>query len=431
MNSFFRIIRKYDNVVFIFSFFVSIIIRFIFLDKYHQYDVSTFLEWSHFLSPIRNVYLTDCYCNYPILGLLFSSGIIRLFSFQIEPFLYFLSLIDALNVLLVYQIFKKSEVQNAKIYTFFISISISTWIIGGVWGQIDNIGQTFIYLILLLIILLTKKISERNRYIYLLMIGILLCCALYIKQLLIFSVFPFFIFSVLLIYFHTNFLKLKKWKYFAIFICGLFIPFIFFEFFLYIPEKYFFSHLEKIFLEGSDHINIIADNGFNLWTLFSNHQFDDSSKNWIFFLSPKTIGISLFSLFSLWLITKCFLFLKKFKKINYVQIIFFILFFNLLFNVVLTGTHERYIYHFYPLYLIFIFSLQNIKKENLINIEKILAFVLATIYGVFVYLILRKHLNSFYFHHFLAILHLLLFFRMFFYGQKLFSLKENPFKSEV
>lgn len=360
---------------------------------YHNYDVETFAQWSPYLSPLRNTYLTDCYCNYPIFGLLFSSGIIQLFGGSIFGYLIFLSFVEALNVFLVWKILKNLSIRSSGLWTFLISILPSTWIGASLWGQIDHIGYTQILVVLLIFIQCLKS----RGWIWYLLLGGMFYFTIFTKQLMVFPLLALGIFALFDLFLSDTKTALKS-ILFASF--GVILPFIAVELFLYIPHEYIFTHYEKILATGSDHMDKISGNGVNFWLLIFDDMYASSTQKMGIGVSPKNIGIILFVASSIGLTVKIW----KYLQLNLINrekialLVFFIAVFNLSFNILLTGVHERYLYYFFPFLIIGVLGLK--KKMSITQFDFGLIISSSILYGFHVLgCLLRWYQNTETFHY--------------------------------
>lgn len=385
---------------------ISILLRLRFPNLYHHFDVETFKEWIPFVSDLKSVYSTSCYCNYPALGLLLSSGVMSWLGNSIYAFLIFLSLIDAINVVLVFLILRKLKINQAVLWAGIIGLLPSTYVGGALWGQIDTIGQMELYFFLLLLIgQLQTPDQQLSRYKAAGM-GALLSVALLTKQLLLFP--------VLILGFMTLQIWLgRKTKSIAatgMALISFILPILLIDKWLTLPGEYNLSHFQKIFLEGSEHVNFISGNGFNIWMLFVDEMYTPSTSSWFLGLSPKLMGILMVGITALFTF---YAFAKYYLKQGVKQLIGnYLLGYALLFlavNLFFTGTHERYLYHFYPFLLIALLLLRASKA--------LLYYTLfgAVCYGSFVFGILKQYhhsqwlFSSYFAHRFVFVIHFVLF----------------------
>jgi len=402
-------IRKRNSVawiVFGFGILISVLLRLRFPELYHHFDVHTFKEWIAYVDDLKSVYTTSCYCNYPALGLLFSSGIMSWLGNSVHAFLLFLAVIDAVNVVLVFLILRKIKVKGAMLWAGVIGLLPSTYVGGALWGQIDNIGQLELYLFLLLLIgQLQTPDQHLSRYKAAGM-GAILSVALLTKQLLLFP--------VLILGFMTLMIWLgRKTKHLAAtgmaLVCFL-LPILLIDKWLTLPGEYSISHFQKIFLEGSEHVNFISGNGFNIWMLFVDEMYTPSTDPWFLGLSPKLMGILIVGAIAVFTF---FAFGKYYLQNGIKQLIGnYLLGYSILFlavNLFFTGTHERYLYHFYPF---LIMGLLLLRANKLLLYASIFG---AVCYGLFVFGILKQYhhsqwlFSSYFAHRFIFVVQFILF----------------------
>ncbi len=375
-----KMIKKKILLVVAASLFTTIF-RILFPDLYSN-DVNIFISWNDFTDTFNNVYNTDCFCNYPIVGLLFSSGILKFFNNDTFPFLIFLAIFDTVNIFIFYKILLKTKVKKPEYWSIVFAVLPAVWSAGSLWGQIDNIGLSFILLLVLMILHLDFDTQKRNKT-WLFYMGIIMSLALLLKQLTVFTILPlFFLIITLIIKEKQN--KLLTFSYICLIILGLLFPIIIFDLWLKFPSNYI-SHIEKIVLYGSNHMDKISGNGINIWMLLNRDMWSSSLTPFYHSLTPKNTGRLLFLVLSA--LTGLLLFLNVFssstkatKKTIVLNFILYICLINISFNLFLSGTHERYLFYFYPIMLLYIL----IKHKNKYDIEKSLLFSL-TIIGNVIY----------------------------------------------
>ena len=389
-----KLLHFLNYPLFIIGCFVSTSIRLLFPGVRYGYDVTTFADWGTYANKIKDLYSTECFCNYPIIGLLSSTGLLKLFHFDIAQFMIALSFVDLLNVILVFFILKNLKVNYAGIWAFVIAVIPSTWAGAALWGQIDNVGQSFLLLIILLItVFYHRNWFNKHFVLFIILEGVLFSFTLLTKQLLLFSIVPLGIFVLHIIYQQTNSSIKQSIKYLILFAFTILFPIILFDAWLNLPAEFSLSHLQRVLLTGSDHLNNIAGNGFNIWVLFFNDLLSSSSTPFIGKLSPKYLGIALF-LFTFAVIS--YFHFKNVKSQNSTSInksviinyLLYLALINLSFNVFLTGTHDRYLYHFYPFLLIVIIALGQDFTNILKNKNLYIALIGACLYGAFILSIL-------------------------------------------
>ena len=158
---------------------------------------------------------------------------------------------------------------------------------------------------------------------------------------------------------------------------------------------------------GSSHNNEISVNGFNIWTFLDRDMWSSSKEPFYclrlrdheFCLTPFHSGFALYGTYVLALsafyITLFFrpLLVRNFRDETQIRFMLatFVLYLaqvNLGFNVFLTGTHERYLYHCFPFLILAAFYFS--EHTDLLSWPSTLFFVaVATVYGGFVLLVPR------------------------------------------
>ena len=424
--------RKLNVVFLILGICFPFAVRLLFPEIHHDYDVKTFVEWTTFSTPFQAIYTTECFCNYPVIGLLASTGMLNCVGNNLFYFFLFLALIESINVLLFWTILRRLQISWAGCWAFLFMILPSTWSGGALWGQIDHLGLLFLFLVLHLFISFRIQLNSNRSlsYIGLFIAGIIAYFALFTKQLMIFPLIPIGLGMIaLLIQIQSNSKKLLS---LGCLLVGFLIPFLFFENWLISNKLNHITHYEQIIRTGSDHMNIISGNGVNSWLLFYADMFQDSSLKIAGIISPKTLGLILFASSGLLLSYQYF---KKLKfdsspRFQLGLLAFFIVVFNLSFNLFLTGTHERYLFYGYP-FLLLSFLALNIRFVKFQRLDQLLFLVAAIVYGIFVLAILQKwlrvddqHVNS-WFHKLNSAIQLLVFLRLIWIGSKITSEKAN------
>ena len=392
--------------------------------SFHYDDMQDFLRWSKAWElNWRNIYLDCTVCTYPFLGTFFSGGVLSLLDFEktrhvVRAFHIFLAVIDALNVIITYLILKELDVEKAPLWAGVIGLLPSSWLGASYWGQIDGIGQLIIFVVILYTIRFNKKADvDRTKYsVYLIVSGLLLACLLLIKQLVLFSMICLGAMVITNILMHSRSLKALLTSL-SIFGMSFFCPLFLIDTVLVLPAPYF-SHIQYVLEIGSRIGDVVSSYGFNVWVLFYKDTMV-SSHTPIFTLgnlefSPFLIGIILFLLVNFLFLLFLFKYfhpiyktgVRFLSKSDILLWVFQLSFLNLSFNIFLAGTHERYLYHFYPFIIIAFLGNSLISRKGL--------FVLlagAVLYGSFLFGYLSE-LNSLfdgYPYYFMAIFHFFLF----------------------
>jgi hypothetical protein len=384
----------------------SLILILLFPEHYlSRTDMNSLINWAqNWNEDWTDIYVTCKECNYPFVGIFSYAGMASILGivddFQHGAFNYrlFLAVIDGLNVLLLYALFKAFQVKNGGLWAGIIGILPSSWAGGAFWAQIDDVGQFFILLSLLWIVWNHRGycvFRKKYYWLYIAVAGLFLSFAVLTKQLLLFSVFSvsLFLFIDILIY-------SRRWQQVFAYTSVAFGVFLIFNLFvdsLLSLEDPYFSHLLYIWNTGSGHINQIG-NGFNIWLFSGGDMWRSSNDPFFWILTPKNTGIFLFMGY-LSVIT--FSLLRQMRKVftsksvlfeekDLLLWVFYLALVNLGFNILLSGTHERYLYHFYPFAFLAVLGLHCYNAE--FSNRKITIYSLLTgavLYGEFV--IIRQY----------------------------------------
>lgn len=357
-------------LVMIVGMLIPTIIIALFPKFFHTSDLDEFWRWAQSWSlGWKNIYINCDRCNYPFLGTFISGGVMSLMGVEkfkniVMPFRYYLAVIDALNILAVYCILKKLKIRNAPLWAGVIGLLPSSWIGSSVWGQIDGVGQFFLLAMILLFIWfnLSGKINPVRYYVFIIAAGTLMSFMLLTKQLMMFSLLTMGLMTLVNIAFYSRKPADLALSIFVVFIAFA-APVLLVDLSVNLKEP-FFSHLQYILATGSKHGDTISSFGFNIWTFLAPDPLGSSHVPVILKLGPISLfsvvpfvaGIYLFLLSNALLL---FFYMKYFYKqfkndrhfFNAENILLFLLHLalvNLSFNLFLTGTHERYLYYFYP-----------------------------------------------------------------------------------
>jgi len=455
--------NKWEKGIFtFFLFFLGLALPFL-IAKYVPYyssgDVAIFRYWADCLESYSHKIYLECKTNpnyplpnalnYPVMGLTLSAGTISFIrsifgttqSNTVDSiFRSYLAFFDFFNFLLF------TWLANLMRFRLPISIGLilliipSTLVGGALWGQIDGISLFFC---LLSTISFFKSWSidqvDFKNTIGLqnglwLLFGVM-NFSLYIltKQLSVFSL-PFFLLCLLI----TVWKFLKYFRYRGIFwvllSLGLFIfSFRYIDTLFEIPKRFHNSSYFFVWTGGgSNHAENISGNGFNLWMFLGRDMWSSSRITFPvlwdhgvgkFFVSPYNAGMLLYLIFIAFLLFTgfrvCWLVLQGKAYINKranadVYLLSLLCFFlglsHLGFNVLLTGTHERYLYLGYPFLLIAV-TWFCVNKFTFSWQSTVFCFFAASAYGFFVFSIIGP-LPGILFplrrHEFLASIHLFL-----------------------
>jgi hypothetical protein len=370
-------------------------------DFYHSYDTGVFDSWaSTWSAGWSDLWITCTECNYPILGVIGSAGVYKILYALGVPdviwgFRIVLGVVDGLNVLLVFLLLRQLSIKNAAFWAGLIGILISSWAGTSVWGQTDGISQFFMLLTVLWMVFC--NLSKRIPFVvYLAVFSLLLSFVLLVKQTTIFSVAGLEFLLLVSIFYRRKWISAAGYAILQLVLLGLCIFAWDLTFALPKPN---ISHLQLIFGARSDSGSTLSGLGVNLWT-FMNQRMETSSGLPLPFaahtilekiLTPHKIGGALFLLLAALLSVSILLFLIKSRNRDGVymgreEMLNFLLYLaviNLIFNVVWTGAHERWLHHFYPFLLIAYLGLREYDRR----FSKILLLVIlagSTIYGMWI-----------------------------------------------
>ncbi len=399
---------------------LSAILAISFPESYHHYDMSAFWKWSQYWSESwRAIYINCDTCNYPIMGMLSSAGLLSLlgilfnsdFHDTVFVFRLLLGLIDGGNVLLMFWLLKQLSIKHSAFWAGIVGILPSSWAGGALWGQIDGVSQCSILITVGWIVRMNKKAppGKTTFAVYLAISSVMLSWIILTKQLTLFSCVPLGLLLTTNIFFFS-----RKWSeriaYALLMMVTFVVSNVVWDSFLSLREPYV-SHLYYIWKTGSTQGGIISGNGFNVW-MFLGRNMSSSSDIAIFnnsltkshivlSITPYIAGVVLFAVFNslttlslLLFARKHFMGVEQFLNVDILSsFIFLLALVNLSFNVFLAGTHERYLYHFYPFIIVACLGLrkQNLLFSNYLICEVILGSIL---YGSFVLGILAGRFNS-------------------------------------
>lgn len=337
---------------------------------FHGSDVDDFWRWSQsWGAGWRNIYIDCGRCTYPFIGTMVSGGVMSWmgipdFKHIVAPFRYYLAVIDALNVVAAFYIMTKLKVKYAPLWAGLIGLLPSSWMGTSAWGQIDGVGQLLMMSMFILFVWfnLSGRVDNRRYYFFIVSVGILMSLAVLTKQLILFSLVPLGFMTLMNIFLYSR-RSASIILTVLVLTLAFVVPILLIDLSLNLNPPYL-SHLQNVLVIGSRLGDTISSFGFNIWTFLANDPRGSSH-------DPITIrfgSVSLISIVPYW--TGIFVFLlingflifvyakyfyKKFAKgiqffdaENICLGLLHLALVNLSFNLFLTGTHERYLYHFYP-----------------------------------------------------------------------------------
>ena len=377
----------------------------LFKGKAYQVDVDYFLNWSRCLTAAVDSVYSACSpfaINYPTIGLWASAGAILAiesiggaFPPPTTHFQYYLGGIDALNIVLMYLLLRGLRVRGAAWLTLLFAVLPSTRAGASLWGQIDNVGQLFLSLGFLCG-LQGLKAAERSAsgrtLLYLITLALCIGFATLTKQLLYFSIPSLAILWCTLAIRASRILSpapiLLSWLF-------AFATTLAIDQLSPTPPGFFGSSLYYVLTTGSDHAGLISLAGVNLYPLLHLPLMESSTVAYtvvrIGTLSVKIIpfyfGLTSFFVacgLSAWWLARI---ARKGQGASPIQVTVTLLALaaicNLFMNTFLSGTHERYLYHygFFVFPVVCVFTQQRFMSPFM----ALLCLAHLTIYGCFVY----------------------------------------------
>jgi hypothetical protein len=402
---------------------LSAILVSVFPDFYHHGDIGIQSVWGEqWNKGWKEIYNTCSSCDYPLFGTFVAAGIPKLlarlgFSDSVWWFRFCLAVVDGLNVLLVFLLFRKLAIAHAALWAGLIGLSLSSWAGGGVWGNIDDVSQ-FILLLIVLWMVIYNFSGKIPLALYLGISAFFAAALLLTKHLNIFNVVC--VEFILTVNIFIGRKRLSAAGYWLLQLVLLFVFLFWWDIPLTIDGPYL-SHLQMIWQTPGRLGDFLSNNGFNIWMLLKREMlssssiplFPDSPIGILRLLTPFNVGISLFltivaafSLSTAWTVWK-----RRetgsqhFNREAILNCILYLAMVNLAYNVLLTGTHERYLYNFYPFIILAVLGLASY-DHRFSKILTALLFICANLYGYFVLGILTgEFFNRFQVHRNLAVVH--------------------------
>ncbi len=349
---------------------IPAIIIVLFPKLFHSSDMDDFWRWSHsWGAGWRNLYVDCTRCTYPFIGTLVSGGVmswmgITDFKHIVAPFRYYLAIIDALNVVAAYFIMTKLKIKYAPLWAGLIGLLPSSWMGTSAWGQIDGVGQLLMMsmFILFLWFNLSSRMDNFRYYFFVVSAGLLMSLAILTKQLILFSLVSLGFMSLVNIVLYARTPAKIIFSSLALGI-GMVAPILLIDIALNLNTPYL-SHLQIILAIGSKLGDTVSSFGFNIWTFLAKDPRGSShdpiniqlGSMTLFSIVPYWAGMLLFLLVNgLFLFIYAKYFYRQYANgihfLNTENILLLLLHLalvNLSFNLFLAGTHERYLYHFYP-----------------------------------------------------------------------------------
>lgn len=400
-----RLLKIASGIALLVAFVSPFVTLRLFPGKAFSIDVSIFQNWCECLRNATGPTYTVCApfaINYPTVGLFASAGALRALEIlrgaAPTPTLYFqyyLGVFDALNILLMYLVLRGLTVKGAPWWTLVFALLPSTRVGASLWAQIDTISQFFLSLGFLCGLYGLRSVERsqgRATLVYLTMLGLCIAFATLTKQLVLFSL-P----AVGLLWLCVARRAVEISSRRSVIIASM-LPLatlVVLDQFSLTPPGYLGSSLYHVLATGSNHGSVISASGVNLYPLLDIPSGGPSKMTYTLFsannftvkLIPLYFGLIAFSLacgMSAWWLG---MLARTHRHLSPSQITIGLLtaaaLCNLFMNTVMTGTHERYLYH----YGFFVFPvLCVLTQKRLISRFMLLACLIhLTVYGVFVF----------------------------------------------
>ena len=375
---------------------------------YHYGDLKTFSDWADCWHTDREHIYDICKsANYPYIGLLLSAGTIAEIK-QITGanevsdlayyFRYILAFFDACNFIILVLIARALQIRYPVVISLVIAALPSSWVGGALWGQIDGISQFFLLSTVFCLVesIQSNSLHRTIRPISFFFVALVtLGAAVLTKQLTIFSIvglMPLALLAFIKLWSLSRLHKLAA-------IGSLFLAaalFVVVDTRLavhgYLGSSYLFVWIGG----GSNHDEVISGNGFNIWMLLNRDMWSSSRVPFYcvtpfakeICLTPHLSGLVLYGLYMLLL--GAFFSVLSWRALTplgfrdqtqlsfvLVSFILFLAQVNLGFNVFLTGTHERYLYHFFPFLLLASFFL--LERSSLLSWRSVSSYLGAAV----------------------------------------------------
>ena len=378
-----------------------------------SWDVQSFQYWTVCLKGASGPIFTPCspeIINYPTVGLWASAG--ALWGLEVLrgvvpssaiDFQYYLGVIDAVNVVLVYLLLRGLEVRGASWWTLLFAVLPSTRVGGNLWAQIDDVSQLFLSLGFVFGLWALQGVERgvsRKVVWYLTGLGVCMGCALLTKQLVVFSLPALAIIWLVVATRATQVCSLWGIALSGVISLGSSLVL---DQLSPTPTGYLGSGLLYVLSTGSRHAEVISASGVNLYTLFHLPPSGSSRGAYTVFslgtlpvsIVPFWFGLGTFMAAcaaSAWWIGAL---ARRHKGASAIEVTCAMLLFaalcNLFMNTALSGNHERYLYHYG--FCIFPALALLTQKRVVSPIVALVCLIHLTLYGYFVFSVLTGQQN--------------------------------------
>ncbi len=375
---------------------------------YHSCDIEIFSTWADCIWRGRavNGVCEQFHINYPSIGISASAGVMQLLSWfgfeghfrmRAQPFRMVAAVVDSVNIFLFLALLRVIGVRFAEWWTLLFAVLPSSRVGGAMFGQIDGVSQLFLSLGFLCAHQGWRVLDTKGEFVraqlWLFGVGASLICAVFTKQLVVFTA-PVLGFLFLFLCYKSFKAGARLWSLVlgvSLLLVALFVSDRLFP----VPDGFSGSILLYSLLAGSGHGGEISNNGFNVFTLLSAPPLAKSNQ-WHHFFDlfgarvmgiPMYIGLVLFSVTNIIALISLRSLLRSSAPVDAttgtVAALAMAAFLNLSMNVFLTGTHERYLYHYGFFIVPGLLWLRS--RREVSGVVLALVFAHLIIYGLFVF----------------------------------------------
>jgi 4-amino-4-deoxy-L-arabinose transferase-like glycosyltransferase len=359
---------------------------------YHKGDLMAYARWADCLEAFGSRIYLECLAyrpesplHYPSVGLWLSGGVVQAMRLLSESLLgrtldalatdalvrFYLAIFASLDFLLLAWLARLMRYGRPLLAAFWLML-LPWMVVGGVlWGQLDAASLAGVLLAFIALWQAWQAAGQRRLRLawpWLLLAGLMLALLLLLKQLNTFAL-PFFLFLLALVL--GSFWRELGGRGLAAALAALLLAAAFFRLldsrFALPPEAWGSTFWHG--WQASPHGDVISGNGFNLWILLGRDMWSSSREPftalrlgpWSQDLTPYHTGMALYALLLVGLFAAAFIAVRPLlargelarltddRRAALLAWLALLLGLTQLgFNVLLTGTHERYLFLGYP-----------------------------------------------------------------------------------
>lgn len=313
----------------------------------------------------------------------------------------YLGFVDSINILLMYLLLRGLKIRGAAWATLLFAVLPSTRVGGNLWGQIDGVSQCFLSLGLLCglrSLAAEEQARDRRALRYFAGLNVSLGAAILTKQLVAFSL-P----GLALLWVAVAWKLIKRGRALqsaAVVAMSTMLTLLVDQLFP-TPPGYYGSGVLYVLATGSDHAKRILHHGVSIFASLPLKDSDPSKSTYPLFsilnlqvsIIPFYFGLALFSCSSFALLWRCLRGARRGGDSTSIEVVALSLVIgaacNLFMNTAMTGTHERYLYHYG--FFVFPFILLVAQSGRFPRALIALTVLHLSLYGAFVYHILMGY----------------------------------------